>query len=106
MSAEMEARFREVFGILGSTFGIDFIETVDQDIPVADPQAIFPTSLRVVVGDMFPTGAVNASGGDLANYIAGPAANPVHLLVFDGNENWYEGFGDAPDNRPSIFESA
>lgn len=108
MSAEMESRFREVFGILGSTFGIDFIETPTSQLPTVDPNAILPSSLRIVLGDMFPVGGVNANGdGNLATYARFDRfLNPVNLLVFDANENWYEGFGDAPDNRPSIFESA
>ena len=98
MTSDMEQRFREVFGILGATFGIDFVETPAVDIPPGDPSSVFPRSLRVVVGDMVPALGLNAAGdGDLASYVRLVGLEDRHLLVFDGNENWYEGFGDSPD---------
>ena len=57
---------------------------------------------------MAPALAINAADdGNLASYVRFVGLEDRHLLVFDGNENWYENFGDSPDpSRPSIFNAA
>ncbi len=70
-------RVREVFEFYSEQLGIDFTEI---EGPGAD--------IRVVVGDMWPTGVASRPGGE-----GGRASVTAGLAVMDGAETWDNSFG-------------
>ncbi len=101
MTSDQESRIREVLEIFGNSFGIDFVETQS-------------SGTTIVVGDTYPGASTSSRGDDdLAVYFPNPppgssfVSNTNPIVIFDGNENWYNGFGKSPTAaQPSFFEAA
>ncbi len=90
-------RFREVFELYGNQAGIDFVEVTGN------------RGMTVVVGDMFPAGGtVSGPGGTIGVYFGtgNVLGGGDGIVVMDGAENWYNGYGRSSSGQPSFFETA
>ncbi len=88
-------RFREVLDLYERALGVRFVESDDR-------------GLHFVTGDMRAveiTADVEA-GGNLSIFRSDDSDPGVGLLILDGAENWYDGYGQSPDTRPSFFLEA
>ena len=92
-----QERAREVLGMYSERLGVQFVETATE-------------GLQIVTGDLraITVSADTSAGTDtpLSNYRVSPQDPTQGVLILDAGENWYDGYGFSPDNRPSWFVEA
>jgi len=90
-------RVREVLDLYEQHLGVRFVETLDR-------------GLHIVTGDMraIDKTATIVAGGNLSIFRSDDTDPGVGVLVMDGAENWYDGYGQSPEpaTRPSWFLEA
>ncbi|XZE56815.1 tandem-95 repeat protein [Planctomycetaceae bacterium SH139] len=88
-------RLREALDLYEQYLGVRFVESADR-------------GLHIVTGDMraVEITAEVEEGGNLSIYRSSDLDPGVGLLILDGAEDWHDGFGQSPDDRPSWFLEA
>ena len=96
-----EQRAREIMGLFAERLGVEFVETED-------------SGLQIVTGDLRAI-AVSADTGEVTGDSSDPPLSIYRVndqdpsrgvLIMDAGENWFDGYGISPDNRPSWFVEA
>ena len=85
-------RTREVLALYEQHLGVRFVETQNR-------------GLQIVTGDMRVLNhQVDTGAGRVFSLYRSDDSDPGRgLLILDGGENWYDGYGFSPDTRPSWF---
>lgn len=87
-------RVREVLDLYSERLGVEFVETNDK-------------GLQIVTGDLRAVviTADTGAGADtpLSIYRVNERDQTQGLLILDAGENFFDGYGLSPDNRPSFF---
>ena len=90
-----QQRTREILDLYGQSLGVQFIETADQ-------------GLQIVTGDLraLVETATTGPGLPYQEFRVNDADPSKGVLVLDAGENWFDGYGLSPDDRPSWFVEA
>ena len=91
INEEQKERVREAYALWARHTGIQFIETDTQEIPAGAQ-----INTRVVVGDFASLGSVSEPGGTIG--LGGEG-----LVIMDGAETFFDGFGPSGDGEISFF---
>jgi len=88
-------RTREILALYSQHLGVQFIETENR-------------GLQIVTGDLraLVRPAITGPGEPLHEFRINDQDPTQGVLVLDSGENWYDGYGLSPDNRPSWFVEA
>ncbi|WP_164101090.1 dockerin type I domain-containing protein [Candidatus Laterigemmans baculatus] len=88
-------RTREILSLYEEHLGVRFVETEN-------------LGLQIVTGDMraVEVTADTGQGTGLSIFRSDDSDPGIGLLILDAGENWYDGYGQSPDGRPSWFLEA
>ncbi|MGB7329054.1 MAG: tandem-95 repeat protein [Rubripirellula sp.] len=88
-------RTREILDLYSQNLGVQFIETEDQ-------------GLQIVTGDLraLVETASTGPGVPYQEFRVNDEDPTKGVLILDAGENWFDGYGLSPDDRPSWFAEA
>lgn len=88
-------RTREILDLYSRYLGVQFIETEDQ-------------GLQIVTGDLraLVETAFTGPGAPFQEFRVNDDDPTRGVLILDAGENWFDGYGLSPDDRPSWFTEA